>query len=93
MMPVEAKLQNDGHTEPRLDIDSPTWKYIEQWASEGLERRRVENDNQNLTEQKTANKRGQIRILKDLLDLPNDGTGQQDAPGILFRHSQELPVD
>lgn len=48
------------------------WKQVEEWAQEQLAYARKKNDG-NLDPVETASIRGEIRLLKKLLDLPNEG--------------------
>lgn len=78
--PFEAELKSN-EVEPKIDFNSPTWRYIERKLNKSLSEARESNDNPNHDETKTANTRGKIRAYKDLLAL-NKGAGKATA-GIL----------
>jgi hypothetical protein len=52
------------------DFGTQTWKQIEVWARDQLDRTRNKNDAVELTADATAALRGEIRVLKRLLALP-----------------------
>jgi hypothetical protein len=54
-----------------IDFNSPSWHLIRKWSEEQLVRAREKNDSVSLSPEETAAVRGEIRILKRLLDLPN----------------------
>jgi hypothetical protein len=54
-----------------LDPRSQTWMFIRNWALEELQKTREKNDNINRDLAQTSVLRGQIKILKDLISLPN----------------------
>jgi len=58
-----------------LETHSPTWLVVKTWATEHIEKLRIKNDSPNNTEIQTAVYRGQIRALKNLLELPEDRKG------------------
>lgn len=58
-----------------LDPNSPTWWYIKSWAEESLRKSREKNDNINCDTTKTAVLRGEIKMLKELINLPNPRKG------------------
>ena len=47
---------------------------MRKWAETELERARVKNDAVGLSENETAALRGEIKMLKRFLDLPNQAT-------------------
>jgi hypothetical protein len=54
-----------------IDFQSPTWHLMRQWADKQIKRAREKNDALGLAVEETAALRGEIRVLKRLLDLPN----------------------
>lgn len=58
-----------------LDPNSPTWNYIRSWAENALKVARERNDSINCDSTKTAALRGEIKRLKELIDLPNPKKG------------------
>jgi hypothetical protein len=56
------------------DFTSPTWHQLRKWAETELERARVKNDAVGLSENETASLRGEIKMLKRFLDLPQQAT-------------------
>lgn len=83
VQPFEAALPDAG--ELRIDIYSPTWRYIEQWAEKNLGLLRESNDSPRRTEAETAVIRGKIRFCRDLLELPTEAG--KPTLGILNRPS------
>ena len=77
-LPVEAELPDDKHRS-RLDEFSPTWRYIRTWAEAEADRLRRRNDSPRLDDKDTTLIRGQLKMLKGLLDLPN--AGRDNRPG------------
>ena len=57
-----------------MDFNSPHWNAIYKWAEEQLKKAREKNDNLSLSEIDSAALRGEIRLLKRILDLPNEVT-------------------
>ena len=53
------------------DFQSATWHQLRKWAEDQLKRAREKNDAIALSADETAALRGEIRILKRFLDLPN----------------------
>lgn len=53
-----------------LDPRSQTWIFVSTWAQERLEKARVRNDNPNTDMTQTAVLRGEIKLLKELINLP-----------------------
>lgn len=56
--------------EGELDIYSPTWKFLRSWIEIELQKSRESNDFVRLTEIKTAALRGRLKLLKEILKLP-----------------------
>jgi hypothetical protein len=56
------------------DFNSATWHLLRKWAEEELRRAREKNDAVSLSDTETAALRGEIRVLKKFLDLPNAAT-------------------
>lgn len=56
-----------------VDFGSPAWHQIKKWTQEELEKARLKNDAV-LDQIQTAALRGEIRLLKRILDLPNQAT-------------------
>jgi hypothetical protein len=56
------------------DYSSDTWHRLRKWAEAELVKARNKNDAVSLSETDTATLRGEIRVLKRFLDLPNAAT-------------------
>ena len=56
-----------------LDFSAPGWHQFRRWAEAELEKARLKNDAV-LDQIQTAALRGEIRLLKRILDLPNQAT-------------------
>lgn len=56
------------------DFTSATWHTLRKWAESELDKARQKNDAVGLNETDTAALRGEIRMLKKFLDLPNQAT-------------------
>ena len=56
-----------------LDFSAPAWHQLSRWAQSELEKARLKND-ADLTDNQTAALRGEIKVLKRILDLPNQAT-------------------
>jgi hypothetical protein len=56
------------------DYSSSTWHQMRKWAEAQLEQARTKNDAVALSDTETAALRGEIRMLKRFLDLPNAAT-------------------
>ena len=56
------------------DFTTATWHQMRKWAETELERARVKHDAVGLSENETAALRGEIKMLKRFLDLPNAAT-------------------
>ncbi len=80
-LPHEAALSADDTA--RLEIHSPTWKFIKGWQQEKLSAVRESNDSRRHDAIATAYMRGQISVYKDLAEL----SGREDRPGILSAFS------
>jgi len=78
-LPFDAALNDD--QEPGINIFSPTWKSIRAWAVVEIEDAKERNCSTKRTEVETAVIRGEIRKLKDLLELPTNRAG--NTSGIL----------
>lgn len=65
------------------DFTSATWHQLRKWAQAELDKARARNDAVSLSPEDTAALRGEIRMLKKFLDLP-----QQAARGVAVE-----PVD
>lgn len=68
--PLDVKLPDIVGMEGKLDIYSPTWQFINKWAETELTKARESNDFVKLTETKTSVLRGRIKLLKEILGLP-----------------------
>ena len=56
-----------------LDFSTPGWNELRRWAEAELEKARLKND-ADITDIQTAALRGEIKVLKRILDLPNQAT-------------------
>lgn len=54
------------------DFTSATWHQLRKWAEQELEKARTKNDAVGLSDIETAALRGEIRVLKRFLALPNE---------------------
>lgn len=57
-----------------IDFNSSAWHQIRKWAEQELAAARQKNDATGLTDRDTQVLRGEIRLLKRFLDLPNSAT-------------------
>ena len=57
-----------------MNFQTDTWHQLRKWAESELGKARAKNDAVGLTEVETAALRGEIRLLKRFLDLPNAAT-------------------
>lgn len=57
-----------------IDFNSPAWHGIRKWVEAELKKARDKNDAVSLSDIETAALRGEIRVLKRFLDLPNAAT-------------------
>lgn len=62
-----------------IDFQTPTWHQVRKWAEEQMRRAREKNDAVALDATETAAIRGEIRLLKRFLDLPNAAARGVDA--------------
>jgi len=70
--PFEARLPDQPvFATGVLDTRSQTWAFIHAWAKEALQKAREKNDNMNRDIAQTSMLRGEIKILKELINLPN----------------------
>lgn len=56
------------------DFSTATWHQLRKWAEDQLRKAREKNDAVGLSDIETATLRGEIRLLKRFLDLPNEAT-------------------
>lgn len=56
-----------------IDYSSSAWHQVRRWAEDQLSKAREKND-ASLSEIDTASLRGEIKLLKKFLDLPNGAT-------------------
>jgi hypothetical protein len=56
-----------------FDFSAPGWHQLRRWTEIELEKARLKND-ADLTDNQTAALRGEIKVLKRILDLPNQAT-------------------
>ena len=69
---LEARLPDQPIVgQGQLDARSQTWIFIHNWATDSLKKAREKNDNINRDINQTAALRGEIKILKELINLPN----------------------
>lgn len=54
-----------------INFQSETWHQLRKWAEGQLKRAREKNDALAMTPDETTALRGEIRLLKRILDLPN----------------------
>lgn len=73
------------------DLRSDTWRRLTQHLREQLQELRESNDLMSLDANKTAFIRGQIKVVKEILDLSNSGSLSPD--GDLGNHVSVTPVD
>ena len=66
--PLKVEMPQQ-ETEPGLNTDSPTWKYVVGYAATEIQRLREANDKPHGVE-KTQEIRGNIKALKKLIALP-----------------------
>ena len=57
-----------------IDFQTPGWHQIKRWAEAELAKARLKNDALTLPAEETAALRGEIRLIKRILDLPNQAT-------------------
>ena len=69
--PFQAKLPGpEIESEGRLDVTSESWIFVRTYCEKRLRALREANDGAGLDEKATAVIRGQIKAIKDILDLP-----------------------
>lgn len=66
---IEARLPDQPMGTGTLDLRSPTWAYIKDWATDRLQKAREKNDNASRDFAQTSMLRGEIKILKELINL------------------------
>ena len=57
-----------------MNFQSPEWHALKTYVEEQLQKARLRNDSASLNEIDTASLRGEIKVLKRILDLPNQAT-------------------
>ena len=68
-----------------IDTDSATWRDVREWAERQLKASREANDDIRKTPEETAGLRGEIRMLKRVMNLPVELRPiQGEAPFNLF---------
>ncbi len=77
--PFVAKIKNEDGFLPALDTGSETWKFMVNYLNLAIAKLREKNDS-DISDMKTAQLRGKIRLAKEILDLPNQ-------KGLTERHS------
>lgn len=55
----------------RIDVNSQTWEAVKTWASSDLEKSRNQLESEVATADQTIALRARIKLLKRLLELPN----------------------
>jgi len=78
-----AQLPVDKKHGGKFDPMSPTWAFIEAWAEEKLDKLRKKNDIVLNTEKMSSNDRtfrlrGQIKAMKDVINIPEEVKKEQD---------------
>lgn len=68
--PFRAELPEVPTAQGRLDPYSETWAFIRTYCLQRMTEMRVANDNPNLDEKRTSVIRGEIKALKEIMDLP-----------------------
>jgi hypothetical protein len=63
-----------------INLSPGEWPKVERWVTEELDKVRKKNDAIGLTADETAAYRGEIRLLKRILDLPKAATLGVGAP-------------
>jgi len=63
-----------------LNLSPEEWPKIEAWAIQELDKARKKNDTVGLCMEETSAYRGEIRLLKRILDLPKRATLEVGAP-------------
>lgn len=67
-----------------IDLKPEEWVKLEAWLRKELDAVRLKNDAVSLTGEETAAYRGEIRLLKRMLDLPNRATREVEAPPTIY---------
>jgi hypothetical protein len=67
-----------------INLPPAEWAKVEAWANKELDSVRVKNDSVGLSPEETAAYRGEIRLLKRIIDLPNRVTREVEAPPTSF---------
>ena len=62
-----------------IDRYSPTWLSIAAWAQSELEAARIKNDNPKADHDKTLLLRARIKVMRELIDLPNTIEGLRNV--------------
>ena len=57
-----------------IDFSSPAWHQMCKWAESEIEKARIKNDALTNSPEVTAALRGEIRVLKRFLGLPEEAT-------------------
>lgn len=80
--------QLPGNTGPSgiLDEHSQTWVFVKRWAKEELDKIREKNDTISLNMEKTSANRGKIKMLKDLIKLPETIMKQAEKDALKFKN-------
>ena len=64
-----------------FDFSAPGWHQLSRWVQAELDKARLKND-ADISDIQTAALRGEIKVLKRILDLPNQATrGVAVEPG------------
>jgi hypothetical protein len=63
-----------------MGLPPQEWEKVRNWVVQELDKVRAKNDAIGLAPDETAAYRGEIRLLKRILDLPNKATREQVAP-------------
>jgi len=63
------------HSKGVLDINSATWQYVVERATDEIKKARFKNDNPNLSDNQTAIIRGRIKAFKSVIAWPEDRKG------------------
>lgn len=66
---------------PQIEQKSETWRAVEEYANERLIKLRLQNDSMGLDQIATANLRGKISVIKELLALANAPAIDADDSG------------
>nr|BDD47852.1 hypothetical protein 25 [Burkholderiaceae bacterium] len=62
-----------------MNFNSPEWHGLKKYIEEQLEKARIKNDSSSLNEIDTAALRGEIRVLKRILALPETTTREVEV--------------